>query len=157
MKKQGWKEAEIKKSSQIYNLDSYLDEDNIKRVGGVCITQISKGQSHIKTHNRMVKFGEQKMAKLPFDKLQEEPLFIYCGVGLFWSFVICSKQKKLKCYRVMFTCHCRRVIHAAHSLDTDSFLMTLRRFKERRDNIRQMKSDNGSDFVGAVKELRKSS
>ena len=57
----------------------------------------------------------------------------------------------------MFTCHCRRAIHAAHSLDTDSFLMTLRRFIERRDNIRQMKSDNGSDFVGAVKELRKSS
>ena len=34
MKKQGSEEAEIKKSSQIYNLDSYIDEDGIIRVGG---------------------------------------------------------------------------------------------------------------------------
>ena len=34
MKKQGSEEAEIKKSSQIYNLDPYTDEDGIIRVGG---------------------------------------------------------------------------------------------------------------------------
>ena len=34
VKKQGSEEAEIKKSSQIYNLDPYIDEDGIIRVGG---------------------------------------------------------------------------------------------------------------------------
>ena len=34
IKKQGSEGAEIKKSSQIYNLDSYLDEDGVIRVGG---------------------------------------------------------------------------------------------------------------------------
>ena len=34
MKKQGSEEAEIKKSSQIYNLDPHIDEDGIIRVGG---------------------------------------------------------------------------------------------------------------------------
>ena len=34
MKKQGSEEAERKKSSQIYNLDPYIDEDGTIRVGG---------------------------------------------------------------------------------------------------------------------------
>ena len=98
------------------------------------------------------------MAELPFDRLQEEPPFTYCGVNLFGLFVICSKRKELKRYGVMFTCLSSRAIdiEAAHSLDPDSFLLTLRRFIGRRGNVQQMKSDNGSNFGGAVKELRKS-
>ena len=34
------------------------------------------------------KIGEQKMTELPFDRLEEEPLFTYCGVDLFGPFVI---------------------------------------------------------------------
>ena len=34
IKKQGSKEAEIKKSSQIYNLDPYIDENGIIRIRG---------------------------------------------------------------------------------------------------------------------------
>ena len=102
--------------------------------------------------------GKQKMAELPFDRLQEESPFIYCGVDLLGPFVICSKRKELKRYGVMFTCLCSRAIHieVAHSLDTDSFFLTLRRFIGRRGNIQQMRSDNGSNFVGAVEELLKS-
>ena len=33
MKKHGSEETEIRKSSQIYNLDHYIDEDGIIRVG----------------------------------------------------------------------------------------------------------------------------
>ena len=69
----------------------------------------------------------EKMAELPFDRLREEPPFTYCGVDLFGPFVICSKQKELKRYGVMFTCLCNRAIHieVAHSLDKDSFLLAL--------------------------------
>ena len=58
----------------------------------------------------------------------------------------------------MFTCLCSRAIHieVAHSLDTDSFLLKFWRFIGKRGNIWQMRFDDGSNFVGAVKELQKS-
>ena len=98
------------------------------------------------------------MVELSFDRLQEEPSFSYCGVDLFGPFVVYSKRKELKCYGVMFTCLCSLGTHTevAHSLDADSFLLTLQRFIGRRGSVRQMRSDNGSNFVGAVKEFRKS-
>ena len=57
----------------------------------------------------------------------------------------------------MFTCFCSRAIHieAAHSLDTDSFLLIVWRFMGRTGNIWEVRSDNGINFIGAVKELRK--
>ena len=99
-----------------------------------------------------------KMAELPFDRLQDEPPFTYCGVDLFGSFAICCKRKELKHNWVMFTCLCSRAIHIelAHLLDKDFCLLTLRRFITRRGNIWQMRSDDRSNFVRAVKELRKS-
>ena len=59
----------------------------------------------------------------------------------------------------MFTCLCFRAIYieVAFSVDTDSFLLTLQKFLGRGGNICQMKSGNESNFVGAVKELWKTS
>lgn len=66
------------------------------------------------------------MVELPFDRLQEEPLFIYCRVDLFRSFAICGEQKELKC--VIY-------IEVVRSLETGFFLLTLRKFIRRRANI----------------------
>ena len=98
------------------------------------------------------------MAELPLDRLQGEPPFNYCEVELFGPCVIGSKRKELERYGAMFACLCSRTIHIEvnHSLDTDSFLLTLRRFIGRRGNIRQVRAVNGSNFFEAVKELRKS-
>ena len=186
MKKTAYKyqiEAKIKRSSQIYNLDAYIVENGIIRVGGrldksnlnneckhpvvfpkgspiskLIIAWCYKKTSHagrgatlneIRTSGFWIAFAnsttrkfilycvvcrslrgkleEQKMSELAFDRLQEEPPFYYCGVVFFGPFVICSKPKELKRYGVMFTCLCSRAIHieVAHSLDTDSFLLTL--------------------------------
>ena len=38
-------------------------------------------------------------------------------------------------------------------MDTDYFIQILRRFIARRGNIRVLRNDNGSNFVGAQKEL----
>ena len=102
------------------------------------------------------KLGEQLMSELPSDRLQECPPFTYCGVDLFGPFLIKNGRKEMKRYGVMFTCLCSRAVHieVAHSLDNDSFILSLRRFIGRRGNIRLMRSDNGSNFVGAIKELR---
>ena len=42
-----------------------------------------------------------------------------------------------------------------HSLDTDSFIQALRRLIARRGNVRQIRSDNGSNFVGTEQKLFK--
>ena len=42
-----------------------------------------------------------------------------------------------------------------HRWTTDSFINALRRFTARRGQVRELRSDNGTDFVGAERELRK--
>ena len=46
-------------------------------------------------------------------------------------------------------------IQVAHSLETDSFLQALRRFISRRGPVRELRSDQGTNFVGAQNELKK--
>ena len=71
----------------------------------------------------------------------------------FGPFIIKDGWKELK--RVLFTCMASRAIHLEtfNSLDTDSFINALRRFISRRGPIRQLRSDQGTNFVGARKEL----
>lgn len=49
---------------------------------------------------------------------------------------------------------CAIHIEAAPSLHTDSFTNTLRRFIARRGQVLELRSDNGTNFVGAERELR---
>ena len=55
----------------------------------------------------------------------------------------------------MFTCLASRAVHiqVSHSMTTDSFIQALRRLIARRGNVRQIRSDNGPNLVGAEQEL----
>ena len=66
-----------------------------------------------------------------------------------------STKALTKRYGVIFTCLATRAIHIelAGDLSTDSFLLALRRFISRRGNVKVMRSDNGTNFVGANNEL----
>lgn len=99
---------------------------------------------------------EQKMSDLPEDRLESCPPFTYCSVDYFGPFTIKEGRKELKRYGVLFTCMSSRAIHleTAASLDTDSFINALRRFLSRRGPVRQLRSDNGTNFVGARRELK---
>ena len=104
------------------------------------------------------KVGEQVMADLPSDRLQEEPSFSYCGVDMFGPFHIKECRNTLKRYGELFTCLVSRAIHIemTKSMETDSFILGLRRFIARRGNVRTIRCDHGSNFVGAERELSKS-
>ena len=95
---------------------------------------------------------EQRMSE---DRLETAPPFTYCAVDYFGPFIVKDGRKELKRYGVLFTCMASRAIHleTSNSLDTDSFINALRRFISRRGPIRQLRSDQGTNFVGALKEL----
>ena len=89
------------------------------------------------------KSGEQKISDLPSDRMQEAPPFTYCAVDYFGPFCIKDKRKEVKRYGSLFTCLASRAVHieVADSLDTDSFIMALRRFISLRGNIRELRYD----------------
>ena len=103
-------------------------------------------------------FQGQKMADLPADRVEPAPPFTYCGVDFFGPFVVKEGRKELKRYGCLFTCLTCRAIHieVATSLDTDAFINALRRFLSVRGPIRLLRSDRGTNFVGAMRELRAS-
>lgn len=99
------------------------------------------------------------MANLPEDCLvPDKPPFTSVGVDCFRPFQVRRARSLIKRYGVIFTCLTVRAVHieVAHSLDTDSFLLALRRFIARRGEVKEMHSDNGSNFTSRERELRES-
>ena len=101
---------------------------------------------------------EQQMADLPEDRIRpHEPPFTSVGMDYFGPITVKRGRSMVKRYGVLFTCLAIRAIHIemAHSLDTDSCINAIRRFMARRGNVKEIRSDNGTNLVGAEKELRK--
>ncbi|KAJ8333724.1 hypothetical protein SKAU_G00410430 [Synaphobranchus kaupii] len=99
----------------------------------------------------------QKMANLPQDRLlPDKPPFTNVGVDYFGPFDVKQGRSTVKRYGVLFTCLTTRAVHieVAHTLDTDSCLNAIRRFVCRRGQVSIMRSDNGTNFVAAERELR---
>ncbi|XP_078371870.1 uncharacterized protein LOC144655503 [Oculina patagonica] len=95
------------------------------------------------------------MSDLPPDRLEQAPPFTYSAVDYFGPWYIKEGRKEMKRYGVLFTCMASRAVHleTAASLTTDSFLNAYRRFINRRGPVRQLRSDQGTNFVGAKNEL----
>jgi hypothetical protein len=97
------------------------------------------------------------MANLPPSRLQPfSPPFCNTGVDYFGPMLVKQGRSKVKRYGCLFTCMVTRSVHLeiAHALDTDSFIMALRRMIARRGKPRHLYSDNGTNFVGAERELK---
>ena len=97
------------------------------------------------------------MENLPADRLSEEPPFTYCGVDMFSPFLVKDGRKIQKRYGAMFTCLSSRAVHieVKSNLTIASLIQALRRLIRRRGNVMMIRSDNGTKFVGASIELKK--
>ena len=96
------------------------------------------------------------MADLPADQVQPAPPFSYCAVDYFGPWYVKEGRRELKRYGVLFTCMASRAVHieVANSLTADSFISAYRRFVARRGPASQIRSDQGTNFVGAKNELQ---
>ena len=101
----------------------------------------------------------QKMADLPQERCQSgKPPFTYVGVDLCGPFHVKRGRSTVKRYGCLYTCFTTRAIHVEKldSLETDSFINGFVRFSSRKGYPEKVWSDNGTNIVGAEKEIRKS-
>ena len=95
-------------------------------------------------------FREHKMADLPVDRVTpRQPPFISVSIDCFGPLQVCRERSLVKRYGVIFICLAMRTVHieVAHSMETDSFLMALRRFIARRGQVKEIRSKNGTNFT----------
>ncbi|XP_013402109.1 uncharacterized protein LOC106167786 [Lingula anatina] len=98
----------------------------------------------------------QKIADLPKDRVEPTPPFTYCGIDCFEPFLVKQGRKEMKRYGLLITCMCSRAIHIEllDDMSTDSFIKALRCFIVTRGAVRQICSDQGSNFIGAINEFQ---
>ena len=107
-----------------------------------------------RSHSRL---GEQKMADLPKDRVTPDlPPFTFVGTDYFGPIIVKRGRSELKRYGVIFTCLTTRAVHLeiSNSLDTDACINAIRRFISRRGQVKQIRSDNGTNLTSADRELR---
>ncbi len=103
------------------------------------------------------KIGEQKMADLPKERIMPDlPPFSNTCVDYFGPIDVKSGRSVVKRYGVMFTCMTSRAVQleVAFYLDTNSCINCIRRFMCRRGQVLHLRSVNGTNFIGAQRELR---
>jgi len=100
---------------------------------------------------------QQRMAELPKDRVSPKTYpFSHVGVDCFGPILTKQGRSQLKRYGCLFTCLNTRAVHIEllTSMDTDAFINGLRRFMSRRGKPELIRSDNGTNFVGAQRELK---
>ena len=107
----------------------------------------------------MLNLCSKKMSDLPSARVTAgNPPFTSVGVDLFKPFEVKQGRSLRKRYGVVFVCLAIKAVHIeiVHSMDTDAFLNAMQRFMCRRGQPTEIWSDNGSNLVGANRELRSS-
>ena len=106
---------------------------------------------------RQAPVGTQKMADLPLDRVTpDKPPLSFVGADCFGLFYVQRGRSQVKRYGVLFICLVTRAIHieVIQTMDTDSFINSLRRFFARRGVPEVTRPDNGTNFVSGNRELR---
>ena len=101
----------------------------------------------------------QSMGPLPNERMNPSPPFFHTSLDLFGPFYIRNTVKRRttkKVYGVILNCMVTRAVHLelVEGYDTQSFLVSFKRFISIRGYPSFVHSDNGSQLVAANKELR---
>ena len=100
---------------------------------------------------------KQQMAELPIDRLERIAPFERSGMDVFGPYYIQARRTTRatkatkKVWVLLFTCLYSRAVHleALHGLDTFAFMMAYRRFTATRGPCYLLRSDQGTNFMGA--------
>ena len=113
--------------------------------------------SCVKCRRLRGRLGEQKMADLPAERISSVAPFTHSGMDVFGHFKIKEGRRNCTRFVVLFTCFASRAVHleSITDLSSDAFILCLRRFLARRGPVSSLRSDNGTNFVGAANEFRK--
>ena len=98
----------------------------------------------------------QKMGNLPMDRISATRAFENSGVDYFGPLRVKVGYNYQKRYGVLFSCNYTRAIHleVSRTMDAQSCLMAISRFMNRRGRPKKLRSDNGTNLVGACKEMK---
>ena len=108
------------------------------------------------------KLQTQKMAELPPDRLEKAAPFEKVGMDVFGPYSTHDgKSTRKTCatkkvWVLLFTCLYSRAVHleSLSSLDTTTFMMAFRRFVAIRGKCTLIRSDHGTNFMGARNQLQ---
>ncbi|XP_043203646.1 uncharacterized protein LOC122371409 [Amphibalanus amphitrite] len=99
----------------------------------------------------------QLMADLPDERVVPGVgAFEKISCDVFGPIPVKSGRTERKCWALLSTCMTTRGVHIEllESLSTDALVNAIRRVAARRGEIRQVRSDNGTNMCGADRELR---
>ena len=111
----------------------------------------------VKCRKQRAGVSQPFMAYLPRERLQERVFpFANTGVYYFGPFEVKFMRKTMKRWCCLFTCLTTRAVHieVVPSLEAESCLTAITLFIARRGKPATIFSDNGTNFVGAAKEMR---
>ncbi|XP_071122566.1 uncharacterized protein [Mytilus edulis] len=105
-------------------------------------------------------FKVQKMSDLPEDRLTPGPPFTFVGIDTFGPYQIIHRKTRgssinQKRWAILFTCLVSRAIHieVIEEMSSASFINAYRRFIAIRGSVKLIRSDRGTNFVGAIQDL----
>ncbi|XP_018358471.1 PREDICTED: uncharacterized protein LOC108758159 [Trachymyrmex cornetzi] len=99
------------------------------------------------------------MSDLPSTRVTPSHPFTHTGLDFGGPFIIREHKRrnarKLKAYICIFVCFSTKAMHIelVADLTSEAFLASLKRFMARRGKVACLYSDNGTNFVGAAREL----
>ena len=127
---------------------------------------IPKARSAVKSYlhpcpickRRRVKPQPPLMADLPEARFDDRHAFSSIGLDFFGPVYVRVRRRSERRFVLLVTCLSTRAVHleVTTSLDTDSFLMALRRFMARRGRPSRIYCDNWKSFKRGERELRES-
>ncbi|XP_052799499.1 uncharacterized protein LOC128231119 [Mya arenaria] len=106
------------------------------------------------------KLETPRMADLPSDRLNPTPPFTNVGIDVFGPWQITTRrtrggQANSKRWALMFTCLVVRAVHIEllEEMTSSCFINALRRFCALRGEVKMIRSDCGTNFVGSTADL----